>query len=75
MDFKEQLKAKEEIILELQGTVKMLRKKYEDKRIEYKELEKKYFNLRARYTNQNDELLKLKVFLNKEGLYDNSRSK
>lgn len=75
MEIKEQLKEKEEIILELQGIVKTLRKKYNDKRIEYKELEKKYFNLRARYTNQNNELCKLKVLLSKEGYYDIKRSK
>jgi hypothetical protein len=75
MDIKEQLKQKEEIILELQGVVKTLRKKYEDKRIEYKELEKKYINLKCRYTNQNDELCKLKVLLSKEGYYDIKRSK
>ena len=70
MDFKEQ----EEIILELQGTLKELRVKYQEKKRDYQDLLKKYINLRDRYTTQNDELCRLKVLYSKEVNNDNSGS-
>lgn len=70
MNFKEQ----EEIILELQGTLKELRIKYQEKKRDYQDLLKKYINLRARYTTQNDELCRLKTLYSKEVNNDNSGS-
>lgn len=70
MNFKEQ----EEIILELQGTLKELRVKYQEKKRDYQDLLKKYINLRARYITQNDELCRLKVLYSKEVNNDNSGS-
>lgn len=67
MNFKEQ----EEIILKLQGTLKELRVKYQEKKRDYDDLLKKYINLRARYITQNDELCSLKVLLSKEGYNEN----
>lgn len=54
---------KEDKILELYKTIKDLKEKYDEKVKEYKELERKYLNLRCRYTNQNEELIRLKIEL------------
>lgn len=67
MNFKEQ----EEIIFELQCTLKDLRVKYQKKKRDYDDLLKKYINLRARYITQNDELCSLKLLLSKEGYNEN----
>ena len=53
-------------ILEYIGTIKHLEQELRNTKKELKDLQEKYLNLRARYTNQNDELLKLKVLLSKE---------
>jgi hypothetical protein len=66
MNFKEQDK-----ILELKGELIILKEKYNNKVKEYKELQKKYINLRARYTIQADELLRLKIQISKEVKDDN----
>ena len=55
-----------EKILEYIGTIKHLQQQLSNLKKEYKELETKYINLRARYSSQNDELLKLKIYLSKE---------
>ncbi len=61
--------------LEYIGTIKELEEKLNTLKKEHNELEKKYLDLRCRYTTQNDELLRLKIQLSKEGNNDNTRSK
>jgi len=53
--------------LEYIGTIKELEEKLSTLKKEHNELERKYIELRARYTLQNDELLRLKIFMSKEG--------
>ena len=53
--------------LEYIGTIKELKEKLNTLKKEHNELERKYIELRARYTLQNDELLRLKIFMSKEG--------
>ena len=47
----------------------------DDEEDDYKELQKKYLKLRARYINQNDELIRLKLEMSKEGTNDTKGSK
>lgn len=61
--------------LEYIGTIKELEEKLNTLKKEHNELEKKYLDLRCRYTTQNDELIRLKIQLSKEGNNDNTRSK
>ena len=70
-----ELKIKENKILELTGENKLLKekvKKYK-REIEMLELEKK--ELVRKYRKQNDELCQLKIDLSKGGYYDNKGSK
>ena len=53
--------------LEYIGTIKELGEKLNTLKKEHNELEKKYLDLRCRYTTQNDELIRLKIFMSKEG--------
>lgn len=65
---------KDDKVLEYIGTIKALEEELKELKKEKKELDEKYINLRARYTLQNDELIRLKVFLNREGYSeDNDR--
>ena len=45
--------------------------KYKELKENYNELQKKYVNLRSRYIKQNDELLKLRLFIYEEGYNEN----
>ena len=42
---------------------------------EIKELNKTIYELKQRCIRQSDEIVRLKIILNKEGYYDNNRSK
>lgn len=55
--------------------IKELEEKYNKLKQTHDELERKYLDLRCRYTTQNDELIRLKIQLSKEGNNDNTRSK
>lgn len=65
----------EDIVLKLVEQNKELREELRHERLEHKELQDKYINLRCRYTNQNDELIRLKIELRgrkEEEDYDNN---
>jgi hypothetical protein len=65
----------EDIVVKLVEQNKELRKELRQERLEHKELQDKYINLKCRYTNQNDELIRLKIELRgrkEEEDYDNN---
>jgi hypothetical protein len=64
----------EDKILELNGKIIKLQEELHKVKQENKEIKEKYLNLRCRYTNQNDELCRLKIQISKEGNNDNKRS-
>ena len=67
----------EDIVVKLVEQNKELREELRQERLEHKELQDKYINLRCRYTNQNDELIRLKIELRgrkEEEDYDNNWS-
>jgi hypothetical protein len=61
----------QDIILELKGEIIGLKEELHKNKNDYKELQQKYINLRARYNTQSDELLRLKIQLSKEDKNDN----
>lgn len=68
MTFNEQ----NEKMLELKGKIRQLEEELHTIKQENKEINQKYLNLRARYTLQNDELIRLKVLFSKEGYSENN---
>lgn len=57
------------------ASIQLLKKQITELENEKKQMRKDYAELLKRYTNQNDELLRLKIELSEEGYYDNIRSK
>ena len=55
--------------------IKNLRTRIYKLNIEVKDLNKKIKELQQRCIRQSDEIVSLKIILNKEGYYDNNRSK
>ena len=61
--------------LEYRLKIEALRTRIHNLNREVKDLNTRYNELKKRYISQNDELCRLKIELNKEGYYDNTRSK